>query len=168
MAFVWVAQPRWPATQALAYTTPHKLYQSANTEWTIQHMLSAVITTHARQHTELLIRWSWSQHDKNTTVTDYTMELRLPYSCWRNSWQNWTPNVIYTLYINIFQRRKSVLFGSNYLHEWVAHIHCKPFKKNTQFVAGDPCVLFHWQHNARKGMRELNESRHSKDCSEGP
>lgn len=37
------------ATQALAYedmcTT--QLYQSANTEWAIQHMLSAVITTHA-------------------------------------------------------------------------------------------------------------------------
>lgn len=37
------------ATQALAYddmcTT--QLYQSANTDWAIQHMLSAVITTHA-------------------------------------------------------------------------------------------------------------------------
>lgn len=38
----------------------------------------------------------------HSQVNDYTMESRLPCSCWSNSWQNWTPYVIYTLYINIF------------------------------------------------------------------
>lgn len=98
----------------------------------------------------------------HSQVTDYTMESRLPCGCWSNSWQNSTAYVIYTSYINIFQRRKVVccLFGWNSLHKWLAHIHCKPFKKNTQIVTGDPCVLFHWQHEAQEGMREQNYSRH--------
>lgn len=43
----------------------------------------------------------------------------------------------------------------------VAHIHCKPFKKSTQFVSEDSCVLFHY---AGEGVREQDHSRHSKNA----
>lgn len=73
-------------TQALAYddmcTT--QLYQSANTDRAIQHMLSAVITTHALTTHQNCFYGGADLSSANiqlglhSQVTDYTMESRLP------------------------------------------------------------------------------------------
>lgn len=105
-------------------TTPHKVYQS---EWTIQHMLSAVITSHASTTnwttfmTKLSSVLQKQQRWHHSWV--YTTGYRLPYSYWSNSCQSGTPYVIYTLYINIFQRQKQVVCCWFGLNKWETSIH---------------------------------------------
>lgn len=79
-----------------------------------------------RPHTERLLWQSWAQCYKNNNddiIHEFIQRDRLPYSYWSNTCQSGTPYVIYTLYINIFQRQKQVvccLFG---LNKWETSIH---------------------------------------------
>lgn len=78
MAFVWVAQPRWPATQALAYTTcaqhnstkVQTLSEPSNTCWvqSLQHMRQ-------RPQTDVLSWCSWSRQYKYTTRTSFKLPI---------------------------------------------------------------------------------------------
>lgn len=65
-----------------------------------------------------------------------------------DSWENWKPYVIYTSYINIFQRWKVGALFIWLKYEWHASI-ANHLKKNIQLVTADACVLFHLKQTER-------------------
>lgn len=103
-------------------------------------------------HKLLIIQWNQGCH----VVAEVTLD------------KNWTPYVIYTSYINIFQRGKVAccLFGQNSIHKWVAHIHCKPLKRIHKsspetlvyFFIGGTMREKAWSHERTKITPELEKT----------
>lgn len=92
-----------PATQALAICAVYQTRSEPSKTCCVQSLQRM-----PWPHTKLFLWLSWSQYNKNDFILWLYngIEVAIYSSCWRNSWQNWTPYVIYTLYINIFQRQK--------------------------------------------------------------
>lgn len=80
------------------------------------------------------------------------------------SWQKLnTICYIYIVYKHISKRQSGLLFIWSELYTQVSGTHpLQTFKKNTQIVTGDPCVLFHWRRNAREGLKSWENKNHSR------
>lgn len=142
MAFVWVARP----TQALATCAQHQSAAVQTAGGPSTHAECSRANT-CPDHTlgRFYQRTDCSNANiqpwLHSQVTDHTTEAALPCGCWL--WRKLEAICyIYGVYKHISKMRNQCTV---YLVKiWVAHIHCKPFKKKrTQLVTADACVLFH-------------------------
>lgn len=112
MAFVWVAQPKWPHNSSTGIRQHvHNTTLPECKHW-VGHPTHAECSHYnaCPDHTSNCFYGGADLSSANiqlrlhSQVTDYTMESRLPCGSWGDSGQNSTAYVVYTWYINIFQR----------------------------------------------------------------
>lgn len=168
MAFVWVAQPKWPHNSSTGIRRHvHNTTLPECKHW-VGHPTHAECSHYnaCPDHTPNCFYGGADLSSANiqlwlhSQVTDYTMESRLPCRSWGDSGQNSTAYVVYTWYINIFQRTIKwfavYLAKTLYTSDW--HTSIANLLKRIHKSSAETLVYFF--HEAQEGMREQNESKH--------